>query len=400
MTTARDRDEATTLDDLMARAAALVPTLEARAQETNALRRMPDATMADLKAAGVFRVQQPARCSGYEFDFGALVHVSAKLAEGCASSAWIASVVASHHWIVGMFAADAQNDVWGTDPDTIVCSAYAHSDATAVPEGSGYRINGTWHYASGIDHADWVIDLIPVNEGGDAPRMTTVLVPRKDFVVLDTWHASGLKGTGTNDLRIAEVFVPGHRELGFDEANQGTAPGTAVNSAHIYKLPMMGVGSFTTIGPCFGVAQGALDAYLASMKGRMGVLSTEKLAEHAPLQLKVAEAAAEIDAARHLIAADLDEINATGRSGGVLDRMQSVRLKRDVAFAAQLCRRAVDRLAMAMAMGVPGQKDDHPVRMRARDMNALASHGLMSWESNALPFGRASFGLESGNPYF
>jgi alkylation response protein AidB-like acyl-CoA dehydrogenase len=398
MTTARDRDEATTLDDLMARAAALVPTLEARAQETNALRRMPDATMADLKAAGVFRVQQPARCSGYEFDFGALVHVSAKLAEGCASSAWIASVVASHHWIVGMFAADAQNDVWGTDPDTIVCSAYAHSDATAVPEGSGYRINGTWHYASGIDHADWVIDLIPVNEGGDAPRMTTVLVPRKDFVVLDTWHASGLKGTGTNDLRIAEVFVPGHRELGFDEANQGTAPGTAANSAHIYKLPMMGVGSFTTIGPCFGVAQGALDAYLASMKGRMGVLSTEKLAEHAPLQLKVAEAAAEIDAARHLIAADLDEINATGRSGGVLDRMQSVRLKRDVAFAAQLCRRAVDRLAMAM--GVPGQKDDHPVRMRARDMNALASHGLMSWESNALPFGRASFGLESGNPYF
>ena len=398
MTAVRDRDEATTLDDMMARAAALVPTLEARSRETNALRRIPDATMADLKAAGVFRVQQPARCSGYEFDFGALVHVSAKLAEGCASSAWIASVVASHHWIVGMFAADAQDDVWGTDPDAIVCSAYAHSDATAVPEGSGYRINGTWHYASGIDHADWVIVLIPVNEGSDEPRMTTVLVPRKDFVVLDTWHASGLKGTGTNDLRIAEVFVPGHRELGFDEANQGTAPGTAVNSAHIYKLPMMGVGSFTTIGPCFGVAQGALDAYLAGMKGRMGVLSAEKLAEHAPLQLKVAEAAAEIDAARHLIAADLDEINTTGRSGGVLDRMQSVRFKRDVAFAAQLCRRAVDRLVMAM--GVPGQKDDHPVQMRARDMDALASHGLMSWEPNALPFGRASFGLESGNPYF
>jgi alkylation response protein AidB-like acyl-CoA dehydrogenase len=297
-----------------------------------------------------------------------------------------------------MFAADAQDDVWGADPDAIVCSAYAHSDATAVPENGGYRISGTWHYASGIDHADWVIVLIPVDEGGGAPRMTTVLVPKHDFKVLDTWHASGLKGTGTNDVRIDSVLVPGHRELGFDEANQGTAPGTAVNQAHIYKLPMMGVGSFTTIGPCFGVAQGALDAYLASMQGRMGVWSAETLAEHAPLQLKIAEAAAEIDAARHLIAADLDEINATGRAGGVLDRMQRVRFKRDVAFAAQLCRRAVDRLVMAM--GVPGQKDDHPVQMRARDMNALASHGLMSWEPNALPYGRASFGLESGNPYF
>jgi 3-hydroxy-9,10-secoandrosta-1,3,5(10)-triene-9,17-dione monooxygenase len=398
MALARNTNDGPTLDDLIARAGALVPTLEARAAETNSLRKLPDATMADLKAGGFFRVQQPSQCGGDELDFGALVHVSAKLAEGCASTAWIASVVASHHWMVGMFAAEAQDDVWGADPDAVVCSAYAHSDATAVPENGGFRIKGTWHYASGIDHGDWVIVLIPVDDGGDAPRMTTVLVPRTDIEVLDTWHASGLKGTGTNDLRIKDAFVPSHRELGFDDANQGTAPGTAVNSAHIYKLPMMGVGSFTTIGPCFGVAQGALDAYLASMKGRMGVLSAEKLAEHAPLQLKIAEAAAEIDAAKHLIAADLDEINATGRSGGVLDRMQRVRFKRDVAFAAQLCRRAVDRLVMAM--GVPGQKDDHPVQMRARDMNALASHGLMSWEPNALPFGRASFGLGSDNPYF
>ena len=399
MNTDRDpKADGATLDGLIARADALVPTLEARAAETNALRKLPDTTVADLKAGGFFRVQQPARCGGYERDFGALVHVSAKLAEGCASAAWIASVVASHHWIVGMFAAEAQDDVWGADSNAIVCSAYAHSDATAVPQDGGYRIKGTWHYASGIDHADWVIVLIPVDEGGTAPRMTTVLVPSTDIEVVDTWHASGLKGTGTNDLKIADAFVPGHRELGFDDANQGTAPGTAVNTSHLYKLPMMGVGSFTTIGPCFGVAKGALDAYLASMQGRMGVLSADKLAEHAPLQLKIAESAAEIDAARHLIVADLDEINAVGRAGGVLDRMQRVRFKRDVAFGAQLCRRAVDRLVMAM--GVPGQKDDHPVQMRARDMNALASHGLMSWEPNALPFGRASFGLDSGNPYF
>lgn len=390
--------DVTTLDELIARAADLVPLLESRAAETNALRKLPDATVADFRAAGFFKAQQPARCGGFELDFGALVHVSAKLAEGCASSAWIASVVASHHWIVGMFPAQAQDDVWGEDPSAMVSSAYAHRDVTAVPEGDGYRLSGTWHYASGIDHADWVIVLAPVAEGGDAPRMTTVLVPRRDFAVLDTWHSSGLKGTGTNDLKINGAFVPRHRELGFDDANLGRAPGTAVNHAPLYRLPMMGVGSFTTIGPCFGVARGTLAAYLASMQGRMGVLSADKLAEHAPLQLKIAEAAAEIDAAQALIAADLDDINATARAGGTLERMQRVRFKRDVAFAAQLCRRAVDRLVMAM--GVPGQKDDHPVQMRARDMNALASHGLMSWEPNALPFGRASFGLEPGSPYF
>jgi len=399
MTAARDTtSDATTLDDLIGRAAELLPALESRAQETNTLRKLPEATVRDFKDAGVFKVQQPARCGGYELDFGALVHVSDKLGEACASSAWIASVVASHHWILGMFPAQAQDDVWGDDPSAIVCSAYAHSDATARPEGGGYRLQGTWHYASGIDHADWTIVLAPVDEGVEAPRMTTVLVPREDFTVLDTWHASGLKGTGTNDLRIDDAFVPKHRELGFDDANSGNAPGIAVNRSHIYRLPMMGVGAFTTVGPALGTAKGALGAYLDSVQGRKGVLSADKLADHAPLQLKVAESAAEIDAARVLIAADLDEINATGKAGGTLDRMQRVRFKRDVAFAAQMCRKAVDRLVMAM--GVPGQKDDHPVQMRARDMNALASHGLMSWEPNATPFGRAAFGLEPGTPYF
>jgi alkylation response protein AidB-like acyl-CoA dehydrogenase len=399
MTAARDTAaDATTLDDLLARAEDLLPALRARAVETNALRKLPEATVRDFKDAGFLRVQQPARCGGYEFDFGALVHVSAKLGEACASSAWIASVAASHHWIIGMFPAEAQDDIWGDDPTAMVCSAYAHSNVTAVPEGGGYRIRGTWHYASGCDHADWTIVLIPVDEGGERPRMTTVLVPRKDFAVLDTWHASGLKGTGTNDLRIDDAFVPKHRELGFDDANLGRAPGTAVNRSHIYRLPMMGVGAFTTVGPALGTAKGALDAYLESLAGRTGVLSENKLVEHAPLQLKVAESAAEIDAARLLIAADLDDINATARAGNDLDRMQRVRFKRNVAYAAKLCRQAVDRLVMAM--GVPGQKDDHPVQMRARDMNALASHGLMSWEPNATPFGRATFGLEPGTPYF
>lgn len=390
--------DATTLDDLIARADDLLPALRDRAQETNALRKLPEATVQAFKDAGIFKVQQPARCGGYELDFGALVHVSAKLGEACASSAWIASVVASHHWILGMFPAQAQDDVFGSDPDAIVCSAYAHTDVTAVPAGDGYRLGGTWHYASGIDHADWVIVLAPVDEGGEKPRMTTVLVPRADFTVLDTWHASGLKGTGTNDLYIESALVPRHRELEFDDANSGDAPGTAVNRAPLYRLPMMGVGAFTVIGPALGTAMGAFDTYLDAMSGRTGVLSENKLAEHAPVQLKVAESAAEIDAARQLIAADLDEVNAAAKAGATLDRMQRVRFKRNVAFAAQLCRRATDRLVMAM--GVPGQKDDHPVQMRARDMNAMASHGLMSWEPNATPYGRAIFGLDPGSPYF
>ena len=386
------------LDDLLTSAEGLLPKLAARAVEANSMARLTPQTISEFKATGMFRTQQPARYGGYQLDFGAMVEVSAKLAEACASSAWLASVIASHHWILGMFPAEAQDDVWATNINAIVCSAYASSNASVTSEKGGYRLSGTWHYASGVNYADWVILLASVDEGRPKPRMTTLLVPRDQFEVMETWNAVGLKATGTHDLTVSGTFVPIHRELGFEEANQGNAPGASHNKSHIYRLPLMGVGSFTVVGPCFGVARGALHDYISSVSKRSGVVSGVKLVEQTPLQLKVAKAAAEIDAAWSLINTDLREVNDATRKGGSLTGEQCARFKRDVAFSAQLCRRSVDRLVMAM--GVPGQKAGDPVQARALDMNALASHGLTSWEPNALSFGRVALGLDSEGHYF
>jgi len=386
-----------TTAELVSRARELVPTLRTRAPETQALRHIPPTTVAAFKDAGLFRCMQPKRAGGYELEFGSNVAIAAELARGCASSAWVQSVVASHHWVVGMFPAEAQDDVWGRDNGAIVASAYANSGARAVAERNGFRLSGTWHFASGIHAADWIIVLAPIDRGGPKPENTTVIVPKADFEILDTWNASGLRGTGTHDVRIRDAFIPGHRELGFSAAAGGATPGSAVNPSPIYRLPMMGVGCFTVVGPVTGVAQAAIDTYAELVRGRTQILADAKLAEQSTLQLKVAESAVEVECARLLIASDLAEVNRLAGIGDTIAPASRLRYKRDVAFAAHLCRRAVDRLVMAI--GVTGQQADHPIQLASRDINALASHGLMSWEVNAIPYGRAAFGLDPQAKY-
>src|SRR5580693_8669585 len=108
---------------LRARARALVPTLRARAVETEALRRLPDETVADLHQSGLFRMLQPRRVGGSELPYRALVELGAILAEGCGSTAWVVANLASHHWMLAMWPEAAQDEVWGKSPDDLVGSA-------------------------------------------------------------------------------------------------------------------------------------------------------------------------------------------------------------------------------------------------------------------------------------
>lgn len=386
-----------TLDTVLDRTRALLPALTERIAETQESRRIPAATIRDFQKAGVFKVNQPKRLGGYDLDYGAQVFVAGEIGRACASSAWIATVVASHHWVCGLFPAEAQDDIWAKNPDAIVCSAYAHESARAVPERNGYRLSGHWHFASGIDSADWVILLALVAQDSGPPRRTTVLVPRADFEIVDTWRSTGLRGTGTNDVIVRDAFVPGWRELDFPAANSGQAPGTAANTNPIYRLPMMGVGPFTVVGPVTGVAESALDLYVRQTGGRLGILSDKQLGEHANLQLRVAESSAEIECANLLLRADLADVNRRAHAGEPIPQDVQLRYKRNVAYAALLCRRATDRLVMAM--GVTGQREDNPIQLKFRDLNALASHGVMAWDQNALPFGRHAFGIDLPSPY-
>src|SRR3954470_11597899 len=208
--------------ELLERAAALRPILEQHADETDRLRRLPDANVQALKDSGLCRLMVPRRVGGYETDIRTYIAVMAELGRGCGSTAWVASLLNVCAWLGGLFPDRAQQDIWGVNPDAWIAGSLApHGEAVAV-EG-GWRVNGRWMWASGCLHAQWAACGIHINnERGEMANLGLALMPMSDLAIDETWFMAGMKGTGSNTIVARNTFVPEHRFLPYAPAFEGT----------------------------------------------------------------------------------------------------------------------------------------------------------------------------------
>ena len=379
-----------TTDEMIGRARELVPLLKSRAGETERLRRVPDENIDAFRRAGLFRIFVPKRYGGYQMDYATTQLVlCTELGCACGSSAWVQSVLAIHGWVVGMFPKAAQDDAWGTGPDTPIASAYTASTGTATPVDGGYILNGDWQFSSGVHAGEWltVMAALPV-EGGI--NQFFFLVPKKDWTILDTWYAPGLRGTGTNDVRLTNAVVPASHVLNVSLSDGRATPGSKLHDSYLYRLPIFSVFSWCLGPPAIGIARGALDAFIAHSAAR------PDRAGSPVRQLRIAKSAAEIDAAEALL-----EKNAAAIDRGVAARQspspqQRAKWRRDMAFAVALCVRAVGRLSAVM--GAHGMIDQHPVQRAARDVNALANHTGLVWDIQGLFYAKLALGLDPLEP--
>jgi alkylation response protein AidB-like acyl-CoA dehydrogenase len=379
----------------------MVPTLRERASETERQRRVPAQSIAELTAAGLFRVLQPKRFGGEELEFGTLIRLTAELSRGCGSTGWVYGLSATSQWILALFPPRAQEDVWRENPDAHIQGAVAPSAVAEKAEG-GYRLSGTWNYTSGCDNADWIFvaALLP-GEGGARPAPAFLMLPRREFRIEDNWHTVGLCGTGSKNVVLSGAFVPAHRVVGFAALSSGAAPGTALNPAPLYRIPFMAVIPLAIVTPALGVAQAALDDFMAMARGRTtkGAVagSGSKMAEFAGIQTRVAEAAGLIDAARLLLLRDADEVLATVSSGGTVDVDMRIRNRRDHALAVKFCVEAVNTLYAATGAG--GLFLDNELQRAWRDINSIAKHISMNWDAVGSMYGQHQFGLEPRGQY-
>src|SRR5262245_40067428 len=204
--------------ELLARAKRIGPILEANAEETDRLRRLADANVQALRETGLCRLMVPRRIGGYETDIRTYIAVMAELGQGCGSTAWTASLLNVCAWLTGLFPGRAQRDVWGTDGDAWVAGSLAPRGEARAVEG-GWMVNGRWPWASGCLHAQWAACGIHMkDERGDTTNFGLSLMPMTDLTIQDTWHMAGMKGTGSNTIVAADVFVPEHRFLPYPAA--------------------------------------------------------------------------------------------------------------------------------------------------------------------------------------
>ena len=375
-----------TLAEMVARAEGLLPRLRERATATEALRRAPDETIRDFTEAGLFRVLQPTAFGGYELPYGRTqVALASVLGRACGSSAWVQSVVACHAWLVGMYPLAVQQAVWGQYPDTLVASAFSFKTGRGRAVDGGYYIEGDWQFSSGSDACQWVILGTPVERPDGPPDNLWCLLPRPDWEVVDTWYAPGLKGSGSNDIRVTGAFVPAEFALDRNGLDGRPTPGSAANPSYLFRIPLFGYFAINVAAPAFGIARGALEAYIAQTAAR------PDRANQVQRQMRIAKSNVEIDAAEALVLADCAEIERRAAAGEPLTGPLQARLARDVSYAVQQCVRAVDRLASAV--GAHGMADDNPVERAFRDVHAVGNHIGNNWDLQAVPYARAALGL-------
>jgi alkylation response protein AidB-like acyl-CoA dehydrogenase len=403
MDTLEKTDIGITPDELVARAAALKPALRARQRETERNRRVPDENVADLKTAELYKVQQPARYGGFEFDIWTFVRCAIEVGAGCGSTAWVYSTAAQHQWQIGMFDDAAQEEVWGENPLAISASSYSPG-GTAIEVDGGYRLTGKWLYCSGVLNADWMIlgARIAKDAASDPYTQGYVLVPKADFTVEDNWDVMGLIGTGSSDVILNDLFIPSHRMLTLEQALSGNPPGAAVNKNDLWKVPFFAAISICLCAPLVGMAQGALETYIEQIgvrKTRGAALSTpQSMADFPTIQVRVAEASAAIDAAKMLVKRDCQDIMRIMAEGRELTTEERARNKGDLSFAVRLARQATDLLFESV--GGAGLTNDGLIQRYWRDLNAGAKHISVNWDMCSTLYGRVTLGLPAGTAQF
>jgi alkylation response protein AidB-like acyl-CoA dehydrogenase len=381
--------------EILRRLRQLRPEIASRALANEKARRVSTETIEALRDAEVFRTMQPARFGGFEYGPAELAQIGFELGRACGSTGWCGTLAVCFGWMTAFFPLEAQQEVW-ENPDNLLAVSYVPTPKVEAVNG-GFKISGSWPWASGVDSATWLIlaALIPNKDG--PPALSWCLVPVSDVIVdHDSWNVSGLEGTGSKTVAIVDpVFVPNHRVLPLGRIFSGKVPGLDVPGNEQARFGYPTFGPTALVSPIVGMAQGALDAFTETARSarrmaRPGVF--EQVAESALIQSLVGQAAARIDAARTLMLTSLQEGQQVVRSGGTLEIEQRVRIRRNHGFAARTSAEVVNDIFAKS--GAAAADENNRVQRFWRDANAAALHTSIDWDTLSALYGAQQLGLQ------
>ena len=280
---------------------ALIPQLRERASRTEELRRLPPETERDLHDAGLFRILQPKRVGGSELDYVALVDCADAIGQADASVAWNFANLASHHWMLGMFDQRAQDAVWSKDADALIASSFIFPAGRARKVDGGYVLSGNWPFSSGVDSCEWnmLASVVSSDDEADGIEYRIFLLNKSDYKIIDTWNATGLRGTGSNDVEV-DGRLCCRADDGRGERSRPAARRPEARSIRTRFMRCRSSRCFPMCCPAWrlGNAQACLDDYVEIARHRASTYNRAKIGDMQSTQIKIAEASAKIDAAR------------------------------------------------------------------------------------------------------
>ncbi len=375
---------------LLEAARRIAPQIRDAAGEIEAARQLPDHVVQLLRQAGAFRMIQPRSWGGHDADPVTQILFIEEIAKADASAAWCVMIGCDGGLLSRELDQRVAREMYA-DIDAVTCGA-AFPPGKAVPVEGGYRATGRWPYLSGITHAAWAQLIFEVVDdatgaGEAAPSYVRLVVPRHEVTVLDTWRTTGMRGTGSYDIELNDLFVPNERCIP-RRASGGPAVDDPLRHP-AWLLPKH-------MGVPLGVARAAHDEVLALTHDRVavrGVLRDDPLT-----QATLGETEARIGAARAyaLSAADTAwrEVCATGE----LSDRNRAGLRLAITYIHQECLAVVERL-YAIAGSAALYTERSTLDRRLRDMHAMNQHVVIGVANYAVA-GRVLLGLGAGAPFW
>jgi alkylation response protein AidB-like acyl-CoA dehydrogenase len=364
MAVADEKVREITRDELVTRVSALAPLVRERADEAERNRFVPEDVVRAMGETGLYMI---------------------------------------HQWLIGLFPIEAQEDVWSDHPGAITAGSYAPAGQCVRVDG-GFRITGSWAYASGCDHADWGLMgvFLPPKDGDGQPVPGFVIAPRSDFTIDDTWDTIGLAATGSKNMVCEDVFVPEHRHVTFQQLGSGNAPGYQAHQSALFRYPLLSLIAYTISTPALGCLQGAIDDFREQTKARETrgavVAGGAKVAQFQSVQMRIGHAAAALKAGRAMLFEQLeDSRRKVVGEGQLLDTADRQDNRTTQAYTVQLALQGMEQLWGAT--GGAGIQRSQYVQRAWRDAHAVAHHVSFNWDALSSMYGQYLLGLEPQGQY-
>jgi alkylation response protein AidB-like acyl-CoA dehydrogenase len=375
--------------DLVGSAEELVALLLDNAEEGERRNRLPADSIKALDAAGMTRLTMPARLGGVQANLPTQFEVTRTLARGDGSASWVTSLYMVCGYWASLFPDSVQAEVF-TGPGSRVAGISTPA-GTLLPAEGGYTLNGQWPWNTGVLDATWnvVATLRPLDDGGMMPYLA--LVPVSELELLDDWHMSGMKGTGSVTSIARDVFVPEARTLPFPPLLGGQHASAANKDAVEYSYAVYPFLLSASIGTFVGMAQGALESFTRRAAGRM--TSFEDPTPQAASQVarvQVGEVAIMIESALALSRQVIASLHQHAVAGTPVPVEERVRVRAAVAYVVRQSADAV--LALARISGATAFRLDMPGQRHLRDITMLANHALLNYEANVSVLGTLTLG--------
>ena len=375
----------------------LAPSIRKRAAEIEAARKLPADLVMDIANARLFRVALPEAEGGLGADIVTTLQVIEEVARADGSTGWCLAMGINTLRQSAQFAPDVRRQIFFSDPVGISAgSANPRGRAVAVP--GGYRVTGHWFFASGCTHSSALHGACKVFDG-DAPRLRpngdhevriAYFYPKSIARIIDTWDVSGLRGTGSHDIEVADLFVPGERTFSaLDLRARVTGP---MNRMHGFDLAGCG---FCCVG--LGVARAAIDEFVELAQVKVPRSSSELLRDRAIVQAKIGEAEAVLRSGRALLFDVVEDMWETVLAARPITERQRADLRLAMTHAAQSAGTATHMVCAAA--GTTSIFTKSPLERYARDAEVVTRHNQLQFV-NYEAVGRTVLGLESNSPLF